>query len=84
MIRIQNLTVDEKNLIYYFYTVLGIRKDIYMIKMLFNTAALTDPNVLEVYNDTVSTSEVKLYVAQLLYQRFNINNAYTEIYEVSI
>lgn len=80
--RIQNLTVDEKNLIYYYYTVLGVPKSLYMTKMLFNTDALTDPNVLAVYNDTTSTNEVKLLTAQLLYERFSIKTNYPEIYEI--
>jgi hypothetical protein len=82
IINIQNLTVDEKNLIYYYYSVLGIEKSLYMVKMLFNISALTDPNVLAVYNDTTSSNEVKLLTAQLLYERFTIKNEYTQIYEI--
>jgi len=82
IVRIQNLSIEDKNLIYYFYTVLGIHKKKYMLKLLFNTNALTDTNVLNVYNDVNSTNEVKLLVAQLLYNRFNIDTTYFQICEV--
>jgi hypothetical protein len=76
--RIRALTAENKALIYYFYTVLGVRKSIFMTKMLFNTVAVTDPRVLEVYSDTTSSSELKLYVARLIYDTFHIDNRYPQ------
>lgn len=81
--RIQALSVEEKTLIYYFYSVLGISKKPYMVKLLFNTSLLSDPNVQAVYNDTTSAPEVKLLVAQALYNQFTVNTQYMEIFSVS-
>jgi len=74
IMRILSLSVEQKTLLYYFYTILKITKNNYMIKILFNTDAVNDPNVQTVYNDTVSTNEVKLMVAEIIYRNFTINS----------
>jgi hypothetical protein len=80
--RVNTLSVEEKALIYYFYSVLGIPKNKYMIKLLFNTDKLSDTNVQAVYNDTITEPATKLLVAQLLYEQFSINNTYIEIFNL--
>ena len=81
--RIQALSAEEKALIYYYYTILGVSKLSYMIKMLFNTDMLTDVNVLTLYNDTITPPEVKLMVAKLIYDAIAVNT-FTEIYNLII
>ncbi len=77
--RIQSLSTEDKSLIYYFYTVMGINKIHYMVKLLFNTEELVNPNVIAVYTDQITSAEVKLMVARILYEQFSISNLYPEI-----
>lgn len=77
--RINSLPVEEKAMIYYFYSVLGVPKNKYMVKLLFNTDKLTNDNVQTVYNDAVTEPATKLLVAQLLYEQFSMSNIYREI-----
>ena len=72
--RVQALSQEEKALLYYFYITLGISKTTYMIKLLFNTHIVNDSRVVAVYNDTTSPADVKLLVAQMLYDQFPINS----------
>jgi paraquat-inducible protein B len=81
MNRIQLLSAEEKNLIYYFYSVLGIRKDIYLTKLLFNTDKVFDSRVQTVYNDTTTDNATKLLVAQKLYSQFSVSTLYKEVFE---
>ena len=80
--RIQSLPYEAKQLLYYFYKVLGVDKVSYMIKMLFNTSALSDQNVLAVYSDVITIPQTKLIVAKMLYNRFTVSSLYDEIKEV--
>lgn len=80
--RIQALTVEEKALIYYYYTILDVEKKYYMIKMLFNTNMLTDSNVLALYNDNVTDAPTKLIIAKIIYNQISNSNLYNEIYDL--
>ena len=80
--RVQAMTQEEKALIYYFYSILGVKKENYMEKLLFNTSKISDPNVLTLYNDVVTPPETKLMVAKLLYNKFSMNTQYNEIFDV--
>jgi hypothetical protein len=81
--RIMALPDDNKMLIYYFYSVLGIPKPNYMAKLLFNTDKLSNDNVLALYNDTTIDSQLKLTIAKLLYDQFSIDTTYKEILNVA-
>ncbi len=84
MTRIQNLPLETKEQIYYFYTVLDVSRNIYMTKLLFNTDAVTDPTVLAIFNDNVTAPDVKLMVAKLVYEKFNMNYQYDEIHYINL
>jgi hypothetical protein len=71
--RIQALSEEEKNLIFYYYSVLGVSKYDYMLKMLFNTNMLSNENVLTLYSDVVTAPEIKLKVAKLIYNQILID-----------
>lgn len=81
---IQSRPDSDKALAYYFYTMLGVPKSMYMIKMLFNSQLLFDANVMYLYNDaSITDTNLKVQIARILYDRFAINNTYSEIYEIS-
>jgi hypothetical protein len=81
---IQSRPDSDKALAYYFYTMLGVPKSMYMIKMLFNSQLLFDTNVMRLYNDaSITDPNLKIQIARILYDRFAINNTYSEIYEIS-
>jgi hypothetical protein len=81
---VQSRPDSDKALAYYFYTMLGVPKNIYMIKMLFNTTLLFDANVMRLYNDTsITDPNLKVQIARILYDKFAISNTYNEIYEIT-
>ena len=75
IIYIQSLSVEDKEKLYYFYTVLGDSKQMFMAKLLFNSdIGLLDPNVQTIFNDTTTLPEIKLAVAKALYNKYNISS----------
>lgn len=75
IIYIQSLSVEDKEKLYYFYTVLGDSKQMFMAKLLFNSdVGLLDPNVQTIFNDTTTLPEIKLAVAKALYNKYNISS----------
>ena len=72
---IQSLSIEDKEKLYYFYTVLGDSKQMFMAKLLFNSdIGLLDPNVQTIFNDTTTLPEIKLAVAKALYNKYNISS----------
>ncbi len=75
IIYVQNLSLEDKEKLYYFYTVLTDDKKMFMSKLLFNTdVGLLNSNVQTIFNDTITLPEIKLAVAKTLYNKYNISS----------
>lgn len=75
--RIQNLSVEDKALLYYFYTIVEDTQTNFMRKLLFNTTeSLHDPTIQALLTDVTTPNEAKAIVAKIIYQKYIINQEY--------
>ena len=73
-------TQENKDTLYYFYTVVEDFKNEYMSKMLFNyQTALADPTIQQLLLDTTTVSESKTAVAKIIYSDYRLNEEYSRI-----
>jgi len=71
---VQNLSIEQKDSLYYFYTVLGVNKHDFMTKMLFNYSnALNDQTIQALMSDTVTPADSKVAVAKILYDDYRVS-----------
>jgi hypothetical protein len=72
---ILNLPQEDKNTLYYFYTVVGESNshsmEDFMCRVLFNhQPALHDPVILKLMEDTETMSETKIRIAKICYDKY--------------
>lgn len=73
LIDITTLPSATKDQLYYFYTVLACDYHDFMVRVPFNyQAALNDPTIIALLNDTANSAEVKNALALLVYQNYPI------------
>ncbi len=73
--RVQNLSVEDKNSLYYFYTIVNDTSYGVKRKLLFNTTqALTDPDIQALLADITTPNNVKVIIANIIYNKVQINN----------
>lgn len=70
---VQALGNNEKDQLYYFYTIVGANKPEFMARMLFNyQAALTNPDIIRLNADTVTPRDSKIAVATAFYESYTL------------
>ena len=75
---IQNLSVEEKGMLYYFWTVLEVDKIDYMMKIPFNyVEPLASNAITQLVNDEVTSKEVKTKIAKFIYKKYNIDSRHS-------
>lgn len=71
--QIQLLSLQDKEQLYYYYTVVNDNIINFMGKMLFNTSrALSDVDIQTLINDTTTPDPVRLEVAKIIYDQYQI------------
>lgn len=73
--RIQNLSVEDKNLLYYFYTIVEDTSYGSKTKLLFNTTqALTDMEIQALLVDTTTPDNIRAIIANIIYNKYQIHH----------